>query len=180
MSGLTPDEAPGFAAPGDAEAALLRRRAARLAERRNGSEQVDEIELLTFKVGAERFALPVSALRGVVAVDRHTRVPGAAPELLGVIYVRGEIVPLVDLGHIVGSPLRASGPGQALLCRAPSQLALGVDEILGIVHQPSRELRPAELGVASSLVEALLPDNTALLRLDALLAVPALLSSAPR
>jgi purine-binding chemotaxis protein CheW len=174
-----PDEA-SEPAPTDAEFALLRRRAARLAARRDGCEQVDELELLTFQVGAERFALPVSALRGVVTVERFTRVPGAAVELFGVFYVRGEIVPLVDLGRIVGSPLQPNGPGRALLCRAPAQLALGVDEVLGIVHRSSHELRPTEASLTSPLIEALLPDNTALLRLEAVLAVPALLSPAQR
>jgi chemotaxis signal transduction protein len=151
-----------------------------LAERRSEAETADEIELLTFRVGAEQFALPVQALRGVVAVERCTRVPGAALELLGVIYVRGEIVPLVDTGRLLNSPLGEGGPAQALLCRAPVQLALGVDEILGIVRHPPDALRSAEASIASGLIEALLPDNTALLRLPAVLATPALSPTASR
>lgn len=163
-----------FDDPVSAEQVLLRTRAARLAERHTAAETVAEIELLTFRVGGERFALPVHVLRGVVAVDRCTRVPGAALELLGVIYVRGEIVPLVDTGRLLNSPLGEGGPAQALLCRATVQLALGVDEVLDIVRHPAAALRPADASLASGLIEALLPDNTALLRLQAVLAAPAL------
>jgi len=164
----------------DSDAALLRQRAARLAERRDGSELVDEVELLVFRVGVERFAVPVRALRSVAAVEHITRVPGAAAELLGVIYLRGEIVPLVDTGRLLRSPLDQGRPAHALLCRGQVQFALAVDELCGIVRYQRRELRATESSSDSRFVEALLPDNTALLRLDALLATPALLPTLQR
>jgi chemotaxis signal transduction protein len=180
LSQGTFSEAEAFANASDAEAALLQRRAARLAECRDGAEPADELELLTFRLGRERFAVPVAALRGVVAVERYTRVPGAAAELLGVIYVRGEIVPLVDTGRLLHSPLAEGGPTRALLCRAPVQLAFAVDELCGIARLAQHELRPFENGNASRLIEALLPDDTALIRLESLLAAPALLPSIRR
>lgn len=179
MSGPFTDTTLELSSEDTAEAALLRGRAARLAERRTDSETDTDLELLLFRVGAEQFALPLHALRGVVAVERYTRVPGAAVELLGVIYARGELVPLVDLGRLLHSPLREGGPTQALLCREPVHLALGVDKVVGIVRQRPHELRPAEASSASGMIEALLPDHTALLRLSAVLALPTLSPSKP-
>lgn len=156
------------------EEALLRRRAARLALRRTDAEVAEHVELLTFRVGAEQFALPVRELLGVVAIDRFTRVPGASPDLLGVIHVRGELVPLVDTGRLLRSPLGDEGPRYVLLCRGAVKLALGVDAVLGINQVSKVELRPLEQGSTSGYLEALLPDQTPLLRLTALLWAPTL------
>lgn len=153
------------------EEALLRRRAARLAQPRQ-TEERQQLELLVFRLGPERFALPVGDLRCVVTIERLTRVPGASRDLLGLIHVRGELVPLVDTGRLLRSPLESPAPRQALLCRTGGKLSLAVDEVLEITRLAPEQLRPVGPESASGVVTAFLPDQTALLNLSALLASP--------
>jgi purine-binding chemotaxis protein CheW len=54
-------------------------------------------QYLTFKLGAEMFALDVSQVREVLDVSTITKVPRAATFMRGVINVRGSVVPVVDL-----------------------------------------------------------------------------------
>lgn len=75
---------------------------------------------------AHAIRLPqLSELRGRVPV---TRLPGSGAELLGVANVRGMIVPVYDLGHLLGySPASVGVPGWCVLvASAPVALAFEV------------------------------------------------------
>ena len=55
------------------------------------------IEVLTFNLHDETFALEAGLVREVLDVATETTVPGAAPFVSAVINFRGRVIPLVDL-----------------------------------------------------------------------------------
>ena len=80
---------------------LLRERARTLAGRER--QEVDGgTPYLVFLLASERYALPLARLAGVVKIDRQTVVPGCAPELAGLLNVRGEVRPIYDLQRLLG------------------------------------------------------------------------------
>ncbi|MEA2424040.1 MAG: purine-binding chemotaxis protein CheW [Thermoleophilaceae bacterium] len=65
---------------------------------------------LLLPVHGEWYGLPLDAVREVVPDPELTRLPLAPPSLLGVFNLRGQVVPLVDTGALLGlEPLRG-GP----------------------------------------------------------------------
>lgn len=52
---------------------------------------------VTFELDGERFAIPTAHLREILEPMPVTRVPNASPFSVGLINVRGAIVPLIDL-----------------------------------------------------------------------------------
>jgi purine-binding chemotaxis protein CheW len=56
-----------------------------------------------FRLGTEQYALPVSAVVSVVRYQQPTPVPRSSAEVLGVINLRGRVLPVVDLGRRFGS-----------------------------------------------------------------------------
>jgi purine-binding chemotaxis protein CheW len=63
---------------------------------------------LLMPLGDEWYAVGADRVKEVTADPRPTRLPGAQPGVLGVINLRGEIVPLVDTGAMLG--LDVPGP----------------------------------------------------------------------
>lgn len=59
---------------------------------------------LTFRLGDELFAINVFKAREVLDVSRITRVPTAPAYLRGVVNVRGNAIPVVDLRKKFGLP----------------------------------------------------------------------------
>ena len=55
------------------------------------------LQVLTFDLQGETFALDAGLVREVIDLPSETRVPGAAPFVDGVINFRGRIIPLADL-----------------------------------------------------------------------------------
>jgi purine-binding chemotaxis protein CheW len=52
---------------------------------------------MTFKLGDELFAIDVAQVREVLEISRITKVPTAPPYMRGVVNVRGQATPVVDL-----------------------------------------------------------------------------------
>ena len=68
------------------------------------SEQVTEY--VTVMIGGQLFGLPISRVQDVFMPDRVTRVPLSAPEIAGVLNLRGRIVTAIDMRRRLGLPPR--------------------------------------------------------------------------
>ncbi len=54
-------------------------------------------QYLTFQLGEETFAFDVLRINEVLELTQITRIPGANESMIGVINLRGSVVPVVDL-----------------------------------------------------------------------------------
>src|SRR5258707_5107251 len=64
-------------------------------------------EYVTAMIGGQLFGLPISRVQDVFMPDRITRVPLSAPEIAGVLNLRGRIVTVIDMRRRLGLPPRA-------------------------------------------------------------------------
>jgi purine-binding chemotaxis protein CheW len=58
--------------------------------------KTDANAYLTFVLGEERFAIPVEHVQEVVELGQVTKVPNAPAYMVGIINLRGRILPLLD------------------------------------------------------------------------------------
>jgi chemotaxis signal transduction protein len=102
-----------------------------------------------FRLGVESYALPVTHLREVASLRELTVVPGAQPSLIGVWNLRGQILPVVDLGYLLS--LEPSGLAKHVLVVEldGQRIGLAVDEVSGV-----GELKGDAQGRDSALVVA--------------------------
>ena len=62
-----------------------------------GSGAADQLQLVTFEVAGEEFAVDILAVQEINRMMDLTRVPQSPPEVEGVINLRGKIIPVLDL-----------------------------------------------------------------------------------
>ena len=107
-------------------------------------------------LAGHRFAVEVRYAREVVVFDEYTMVPLAPPQLLGVVNLRGSLMPLVDIRPFLGlEPSRAARDARALVVECDgAQAAMLIDEVLGL--EPLEGLVPPGEGdlVHAPLVSA--------------------------
>ena len=109
------------------------------------------VSYLTFKLGDEQFAIPVSQVREVLDLTEITRVPTAPPYMRGVVNVRGSAIPVVDLRMKFGLPPIADSVNTRIVVleleldgdrAVVGGLADSVHEVLEIdpdqIHEPPR------------------------------------------
>ena len=61
------------------------------------ADHTKEQEILSFRLGDEEYGIPLLCVQEIRSFQTPTRLAGARKDLLGVIDLRGEIVPLFDL-----------------------------------------------------------------------------------
>lgn len=155
---------------------VFRERAARLAQRVRLDTSAT-FEALVFTLGAERYAIELNGLAEVLPLIGCTPVPGAPLELAGVVNLRGEIRPVLDLARVLALP-EADGrsPGWLLLLRGHGQtVGLRVDQVEKIRPLRSDELVNPDQNAArpaDRYLKAISKDTTMLLNADELLSLP--------
>lgn len=121
-------------------AALLAERTAALARRgRESTARVAMTPFLVCQSGDDRYGLPLEAVAQVVPARAYTPVPGAPPELLGLIALSGRVVSVLSLSGALRRPVSAKAPdmpasaGHILVLRGGIMpLALAVDRVLAV------------------------------------------------
>lgn len=83
---------------------LLDERAKSLARAGEEADAGERIELFTFELEGEWYAVETRYVREVCRPPECTPVPGAADFLTGVVNLRGEVLAVVDLARALGLP----------------------------------------------------------------------------
>ncbi len=85
-------------------------------------------------LGGRPFAVDVSDAREVVMLDVTTPVPGAPSAVVGVMNLRGSVLPVVEARPLLGLPVRAAaGRARALvLAHAGQRAAILIERVLGL------------------------------------------------
>jgi purine-binding chemotaxis protein CheW len=84
------------------------------------------------EVGGERYALPVEHVREVGELGDVTPLPRSGAHTLGVVNVRGHIVPVFDLGSLIGSGQGASGRRLVVATVDDGHVGFAVDDIVSV------------------------------------------------
>ncbi len=124
-------------------AAILAERARLLARPAAAAVRRDLLEVVVFELAGEACALETSAVLEVTRFTDFAPVPGGPPCLLGVTNLRGEILPVFDLGCLLGmaprgltglSRMVVAGEGREELCLLADAVlevrSVGRDEVL--------------------------------------------------
>lgn len=104
----------------------------------------DRDEFLSFRLGAEEYAIDILQVREIRAHEPATRMPNAPPFVKGVINLRGTIVPIVDLRAKFGLA-EDVGPSTVTIILRISDRAAGivVDAVCDVVALARGEVKPA-------------------------------------
>jgi len=95
----------------------------RFAEEPVPPEPADGVELLTFILGAERYAIDLEEVVEITDAHRTTRVPNAAPGTVGIFSLRGSIVTLLDVRSKLKQPPGSSKDSRIIVIRDRGTLA---------------------------------------------------------
>jgi purine-binding chemotaxis protein CheW len=124
----------------------------------NGKFDDGVTEYVTVMLDGQLFGLPIARVQDVFMPDRLTRVPLAAPEIAGVLNLRGRIVTAVDLRLRLRMPPRNDGRppmavGIELKGESYGLLIDAVGEVMKLANS-TREANPVNLDARLAGVSA--------------------------
>lgn len=102
-----------------------------------------EVRLITFRVGPETFVLDIMAVRQIVPYTGTTSVPTAPSFVEGIIVLRNEVIPIIDLRErLYPSSERIEQPLVLITHTSAGIIGLKVDEVRRIVTLPTESFLP--------------------------------------
>lgn len=142
----------------------------------------DSLQIVAFSVDGVEYAFPINHVKEIIRHIPPQPTSARDPWMLGVINLRGSIVPIIDLGTRLGRPTSAHDLQHAkILVLEQDDVTIGavvtsVDEVRTI---SSEQVQAAPAGASNRFMDAvvtiderliMLLDATALLTVDALAA----------
>ncbi|MBE2248733.1 MAG: chemotaxis protein CheW [Myxococcus sp.] len=101
---------------------------------------------LVFACAGSLYAVPAERASEVVNLPALTRVPGAAPHLLGVFAHRGEVLPVIDLTRLIGKPVEERFKRVVVVRVARGAMAFTATRVIGVNPIPGALPRLGETG----------------------------------
>jgi len=102
-----------------------------------------EVRLITFRVGRETFVLDIMAVRQIVPYTGSTTVPTAPSFVEGIIVLRNEVIPIIDLRErLYPNSERVENPLVLITHTSAGVIGLKVDEVRRIVTLPTESFLP--------------------------------------
>jgi len=113
--------------------ALLKKRAIEMAaepELKKGFSPI--LQLMAFSLGTETYGLESSYIREVYPLKDFTPLPGVPAFILGIINVRGQIIPVVDLKKLFHLPEQGITELNKVIILHDDQMEFGI--LADVVH----------------------------------------------
>jgi len=124
---------------------ILRERAKRLAQEPKDARTYErEMEVLEFLLGRERYAVETEYVREVYPMKELTVLPCTPDFLLGIVNIRGEILPVIDVKKFFDLPGKGITNLNKVIVVRKDPMAIGIlsDEVINTYAIPLSDLTP--------------------------------------
>lgn len=103
-----------------------------------------EIQLVTFTLDDQEYALPIANVVQVVRMVATTPMPEAPKIVRGVINVRGKVIPVIDVRKLFNLPAKTYDLNTQLLIAQANgcMMALIVDVVSEVLTMPANSVEP--------------------------------------
>lgn len=116
------------------------------------NETVSEVQMVAFKLENEEFAVDIHQVREVLKMTQVTPLPQSAHYIEGVINLRGEVIPVVDLRKRFELPVgeRSEQTRIIIVEIQDSNVGLIVDSVTEVLRFSSSAIQPPPARVAGT------------------------------
>lgn len=119
--------------------------------------RVQELQLAGFRLGEKLFAVDIMRIKEIVTPQRLSAFPLEHAALEGMINLRGQVIPVMNLRSRFGMPPKSDGSGKLMIISVAGRLvALAVDDLDEVFSVDPHELKPPPDMVAGVGVEYLI------------------------
>ncbi len=112
-----------------------------------------EKQFVVFKLLNEEYGIDILIVEEVVKLGEIYSIPESLDYLKGVINLRGEIIPLIDLKLKIGFPSEIEESSKIIILNLDEQrIGLIVDEVTGVIKIEEENIDPPPPTIPSALV----------------------------
>ncbi len=111
----------------------------------NQAKHEDELlQLVTFSIGEEEFGVNILKVQEIIRTMEITKVPRAPEFVVGVINLRGKVIPIIDLRRRFGLAFKAPDKNTRIIVIEINSIIVGfvVDAVSEVLRIPTSTVEP--------------------------------------
>ncbi|MGW8247995.1 MAG: chemotaxis protein CheW [Acidiferrobacterales bacterium] len=114
-----------------------------LAMGETADESLDETQYLTFRLDSQEYGLPIIEVQEIKGWTSMTPVPNSPSHMLGVLNLRGTIIPVIDLRTRFGLPPKEHDEFTVIMVVSMGKRLAGlvVDSVSDVISAPDEAVR---------------------------------------
>lgn len=172
-----PDPAPDLQPESRRTREVLRARAAAIARPTAIPVPGNTMSIVEFRLAQERYGIEQSCIREVFPLHTLTPVPSAPPFVRGVVAVRGQVLPVIDIKKFFDLPDAGITDLHMVIVIHNSEMEVGIlaDAVLGSREIPLPDIQPSLptlTGIRAQYLKGVATGNVVILDAAKLLADP--------
>ena len=107
-------------------------------------QDAELIQLVTFSIGEEEFGVAILKVQEIIRIMEITKVPKAPPFVEGVINLRGNVIPVIDLRKRFGLETREHDSQTRIIVIEINKMIVGfvVDSVSEVLRIPQNTVEP--------------------------------------
>lgn len=128
-----------------------------------------EIKLVGFRVAGQELSVPIAQVQEVIRAVPVTRLPAAPRHILGILNLRGRVVPMVDLAEVMHFSGERGENRFIIVCRCRGMLVGLMVEAIAAMHQArGQDVEwgvETRVGVTADMISGLLKVGDSLVKI---------------
>jgi len=104
----------------------------------------DTLEMIAFRLHGQEFCVLTTTIREIRGWSPSTPLPYSPPDVLGVMNLRGSVIPIIDLSRKLGMPATVPNERSAIVVADVHTTVLGllVDQVSDILTVKGNQIQP--------------------------------------
>jgi chemotaxis signal transduction protein len=118
-----------------------------------GGQELSEVQLVTFMLGAEEFGVPISQIQEIDRLGKITKVPKAAQFIEGITNLRGEVIPVLDTRKRFDLDVKPSDDRTRIIIVNIGGIRTGlvVDSVREVLNLAKKDIAPPPEAIGSGI-----------------------------
>ncbi|MFW5808765.1 MAG: chemotaxis protein CheW [Spirochaetota bacterium] len=107
-------------------------------------KEITSMQVVCFKIGEEEYGLEILKVQEILKLPKVTKLPKSADYILGVIDLRGQVIPIINLSTKFGIRDQSQGDNlRAVVVEINNKKAgLAIDSVSHVVRIDSKDIEP--------------------------------------
>jgi purine-binding chemotaxis protein CheW len=102
----------------------------------------DVVQLAVFSLGEERYAIDIHVIKEIIRPLKITSLPGSFSFIEGVVNLRGEVIPVIDMRKRFDLPPRSIQESRMIIVRVEGQwVGIEVDSVSEVIRIPKKDIK---------------------------------------
>ena len=128
-------------------------KAGKTQETGSGAQELSEVQLVTFLLGAEEYGVPISQIQEIDRLAKITKVPKAAAFIEGITNLRGEVLPVLDTRKRFDLDVKPSDDRTRIIIVDLGGVKTGlvVDSVREVLNLARKDIAPPPEAIGSGI-----------------------------